>query len=587
MIKKMAVLFCLALALSACAKSFEVTDDLAASLALIGNPITSFSAPQDPRLTARIVSVSAQPFTNAWQLSTTAPFDIPYELQLIASNQQAIAKDDVVLLRFWARAVAASQTAQTEFVLEEGAPNYQKSVSVGVTFGRDWKQFQVPFLAHRDFAIGEAAFRFRLGYVNQSFELGGIRIVNFEKTRLLRSLSSRGFEYPGIALDAAWRQDAQARIDQYRKGNLSVSVVDASNQPILGATVTIDMQRHAFSFGSAVDANKLFSEPTYQEYVVKLFNRVVLENDLKWPNWECCTRDVALQALDFFNAKGITVRGHNLVWPTNGDFDLPDDVRTLVQQGNKAAVRQRIRQHFVDILGATKGKVVEWDVINEPSANKFVTDLLGENELALWLTQAKTLEPNARLFINDYGNLGEGTLDSEYTRILKKMQTLGAPLEGIGLQGHFSWDLTPPEELNARLTEFGKLGIPLAITEFDINIGDEALQAAYLRDALTVAFANPKVSSFLLWGFWENQHWLPQAALYRADWSIKPNGKIWNDLIFKQWWTRANGLSNNNGNYSTRGFLGQYKITVSKDGKTSSRLVNLRNGGSAYTFTLR
>mgnify|MGYP002778892549 FL=1 len=250
-------------------------------------------------------------------------------------------------------------------------------------------------------------------------------------------------------------------------------------------------------------------------------------------------------------------------------------------------MRQRINEHFVDILGATQGKIVEWDVINEPSANKFVTDLLGENELAIWLRRAKELESNARLFINDYGNLGEGTLDVEYNRILRKMQTLETPLEGIGLQGHFGWDLTPPEELHQRLNSFGQFGVPLAITEFDVNITDERLQAAYLRDALTVAFANPNVNSFLMWGFWEGQHWLPQATLYRLDWSIKPNGKVWNDLIFKQWWTNVTGSSNSSGTYSTRGFLGQYKITVTKNGKTTSRLVNLRKGGSAFTLTLR
>jgi GH35 family endo-1,4-beta-xylanase len=447
--------------------------------------------------------------------------------------------------------------------------------------------YQVPFLAHRDFAVGEASILFRLGYANQSFELGGVSVVSFQKTRTVNSLPSRGFEYPGIEPNASWRQAANARIDQYRKANLNVRVVDANGNAVSGATVKVEMQRHAFPFGSAVDATKLFNDQTYQNNVVKLFNRVVLENDLKWPTWECCTRNVGLQALDFFASKGISVRGHNLIWPVDEDYILPDDVRNLVGSGNKAALRQRIDEHFQDILGATQGKIVEWDVINEPSVNKFVTNLLGEDELAAWLRRAKQLEPKAKMFINDYGNLGEGTLDVEYKRILQRMKTLGAPLEGIGLQGHFSWDLTPPEELHQRLNDFAKFGVPLAITEFDVNIADENLQAAYLRDALTVAFANPGVNSFLIWGFWEGQHWLPQAALYRLDWSIKPNGRVWNDLIFKEWWTNTSGTSNSSGNYSSRGFLGQYKITVSKNGKTTSRLVNLRKGGSSFTFTLR
>jgi endo-1,4-beta-xylanase len=587
--KRVSLLLGLILILSACAQTVvnERLDDLAGGIPVIGSPFTSFSVPQDSRLTSQIVTVTGQTFTRAWRFTTTSPFENPYVLQMGTNNIVQIAKDDVLLVRFWARAVGTSQTAQTEFVLEEGPPNYTKSVSISVNFGRAWKEFQVPFLAHRDFAIGEASALFRLGYANQSFELSGVRVVSFQKMRTVNSLASRGFEYPGIESDAPWRQAANGRIDQYRKSDLTVKVVDANGNAVSGATVKVEMQRHAFPFGSAVDANTLFSNQTYQNNVVKLFNRVVLENDLKWPSWECCNREVGLQALDFFASKGISVRGHNLIWPGESDWLLPDDVRTLVRNGNKPAVRQRIEEHFVDILSATQGKIVEWDVINEPSANKFVTDLLGENELAVWLRRAKELEPNARMFINDYGNLGEGTLDVEYKRILRKMQTLGAPLEGVGLQGHFSWDLTPPEELHQRLNSFGQLGLSLAITEFDVNITDEALQAAYLRDALTVAFANPHVNSFLMWGFWENQHWLPQAALYRSDWSIKPNGKVWNDLIFKQWWTNVTGTSNSSGSYRVRGFLGQYKITATKNGKTVSRNVNLTKAGNSYTLTLR
>jgi endo-1,4-beta-xylanase len=592
--KGMTFLFSVLVLFAACVQQIaqeDTTDDLAALAGswqtMIGEPFASFSVPQDSRLTAKQVPVTGKPFIKAWQFTTTSPFETPYVLQLGATNTLAVAKDDVLMVQFWARAVRTSQTAQTEFVLEEGVPTYTKSVTMGVTFGRSWKLFQVPFLAHRNFAVGEASLLFRLGYANQSFELAGVRVVSFGKTRTVGSIRSRGFEYPGIETNAAWRQAANTRIDQLRKGNLTVKVIDASGRAVSGATVKVEMQRHAFPFGSAVDANRLFSDQTYQNNVLKLFNRVVLENDLKWPSWECCNREVGLRALDFFASKGISVRGHNLIWPVDADFILPDDVRGLVRSGNKAAVRQRIEEHFIDILGATKGKIVEWDVINEPSANKFVTDVLGEDELAVWLRRAKELDPNAKLFINDYGNLGEGTLDTEYKRILQKMQTLGAPLEGIGLQAHFAWDLTPPEELHQRLNDFGKLGVPLAITEFDVNVSDETLQANYLRDVLTVAFANPNVTSFLMWGFWEGQHWLPQAALYRLDWSIKPNGKVWNDLIFKQWWTNVTGTSNSSGSYSTRAFLGRYKITATKDGKIISRTVSLPKAGATFTLTLR
>jgi endo-1,4-beta-xylanase len=580
------------LVLPGCARSVnqDVLDEELfdqASTSVIGNPFTSFGIPDDSRLTTGVVDVTGQNFTKAWRFTTTGPFENQFVTQIGANNLTSIAKDDVLLVRFWARSVGSSQTAQTEFAFEEGPPSYAKSVLIGVNFGRDWKQFQVPFLAHRDFSVGEASILFRLAYPNQSFELGGVRVANFKKERTVGSLPSRGFDYPGIEPDAAWRTSANSRIDQYRKGNLAVKVLDATGNPVTGASIKIEMQQHAFPFGSAVAAPTFVSNPTYRDHVYRLFNRVVLESDFKWVDWETYARADALETLGQLRARGITVRGHNLIWPIELDYILPGDVINMVRNGDAAGVRSRIDGRFTDILAATQGQIVEWDVINEPSANKFLQDLLGEDELAAWLRRAKELDPNAKMFINDYGNLGEGTLDVEYKRILRRMQALGAPLEGIGLQGHFTWDLTPPEELNSRLNSFGRFGVPLSITEFDVNISDERLQAAYLRDALTVAFANPNVNSFLMWGFWEGRHWIPQAALYRLDWSIKPNGQVWNDLIFKQWWTNVSGRSNTSGDYSTRGFLGRYKITVSKNGQTASRFVNLNRSGTTVTMTLR
>jgi endo-1,4-beta-xylanase len=572
-------LLSLLLLLSGCAQPLSL-ESLATSV--IGEMYSSFSIPQDAKLTSQQLAVTGQPFKKSWRLTTTGPFENPFALQMGAKNATAIAKDDVLVVQFWARAVGASQTAQTEFALEEGPPNYAKSALVSVSFGRTWKQYRVAFIAQRDFAVGEADILFRLGYPNQSFELGGVQVVNFQKTRTAGSIPSRGFQYPGIEPDAAWRTSANQRIDQYRKGNLNIKVVDASGNPVSGATVKVEMKRHAFPFGSAVAAQRFLSDTTYRNNVYKLFNHVVLESDFKWVDWETYARAGALETLKQLRARGITVRGHNLIWPMEVDYILPSDVITMVRNGDSAGVRQRIEGRFVDILAATKGQIVEWDVINEPSANKFVQNLLGEDEMAAWLRRAKQLDPNAKMFINDYGNLGEGTLDVEYKRILRRMQTLGAPLEGIGLQGHFAWDLTPPEELHTRLNDFGTFGVPLSITEFDVNITDEQLQAAYLRDALTVAFANPNVTSFLMWGFW-----VPQAALYRKDWSIKPNGQIWNDLVFKQWWTNVTGFSSASGTYSTRGFLGSYTVTATKDAKTVSQNVNLVRTGNTVTLTLR
>jgi len=148
------------------------------------------------------------------------------------------------------------------------------------------------------------------------------------------------------------------------------------------------------------------------------------------------------------------------------------------------------------------------------------------------------------------------------------------PFDGIGIMGHFTpQTLTEPRRFWAILSTFSIFHRPILITEFDVRFGrqgeryqlspqEEALQAAYTRDFLTAMFSHPAVEGVILWGFWEGRHWYPSAALYRQDWSIKPNGRVWADLIFRQWWTDTTATTDAQGQVRIRGFKGDYQLTV-------------------------
>jgi endo-1,4-beta-xylanase len=112
------------------------------------------------------------------------------------------------------------------------------------------------------------------------------------------------------------------------------------------------------------------------------------------------------------------------------------------------------------------------------------------------------------------------------------------------------------------------------------------LQADYMRDFLIAAFSHPSVVGVVMWGFWEGRDWYPDAALYRKDWSIKPNGRVWEDLVLKQWWTDVKGKSDKRGCFQTRGFLGDYKIEVTYKGRSKAVPVKLEKGGTKIRITL-
>lgn len=553
----------------------------------LNRPDASFAARQN-------VSVSGQPFTQAVRVQTLKRPANPWDVQLTVPIARSVAEDDVIHAVFWLRRVAPTNgDALAEFVFERNSPPWTQSATrLRVEGDGEWRQFSATFTAAEAHAAGAAQVNFRLGWAApQTIEIGGVTVTNWAKSRPPEDFPEI-VTYPGRAPDAPWRAAAAARIEALRKADLTVEVRDEFDQPVPGAAITLELTRHAFGFGTAVDGPRLLGlrgtaadRDRYRHVLTNLFNKAVLENDLKWPVWEgggLQSPNNTRAALHWLRDRGLPVRGHTLIWPgTNQPYFLPADVPALF--GNPAALTRRITNHFASILGQTRGLCVEWDVVNEPYVNHDVQDVLGRGVMVDWFKLAKSLEPGAAMYLNEYGNLEFAGLNHPQTdgffNELAFLQTNGAPLWGIGMQGHFGSFLPHPERLLEMLDRFAAFGLPIQATEFDLNLRDEEAQADYTRDFTTALFSHPAVTGVLLWGFWENQHWLPDAALFRTDWTAKPNAVAWSNLVLHTWWTRTNALAGNDGRATLRGFKGDYRVTVGRDGVTNTFPATLATNG--------
>ena len=537
-------------------------------------------APDATYAARSVVPVAGQPFSQAVRVATKKTPAYNYNIQLNLKTIAPVAKDDVLHAVFWLRRVApADGDGLTEFVFEQASSPYTQSVvRTQIEGGGQWTKFNVAFKAVAAYAAGAAQVNLRLGYPPQTVELGGLTLTNYAKTRALASLPD-DITYPGRSPEAPWRAAAAERIRGSRMADLVVQVRDAEGFPVPGASVAVRMRRHAFGFGSAIDGGRLLGRQggtadrqKYQGIITNWFNKAVLENDLKWPSWEAAApagRSTATNALRWLTDRGIPVRGHNLIWPgTNASYLMPVDVAKLLR--DPAALRARIDRHFDDILTATRGLCSEWDVINEPFANHDVMDVLGLDEMTRWFQRAHSLDPAAALYLNEYGNLESAGLGSAQTEDfftkLRYLRTNGAPIAGAGFQSHFQGFLPSPVKVIEQLDRFGTLGLALQATEFDIDVTDEATQADYLRDFMTALFSQPQVGGIVMWGFWAGQHWRPDAALFRQDWSMKPSAVAWSNLVFKEWWTTADGVADTDGVVRIRAFKGDHDVTVALPG---------------------
>ncbi len=420
-------------------------------------------------------------------------------------------------------------------------------------------------------------------------------------------LSSRGEPYQGHAEDAAWRDEATKRINQHRKSDLIVLVVDAGGNPVEGVTVFVEQQSHAFHFGTAVNSRLLLGDnpeaKIYRERIVELFNTTTIENGLKWHRWESgeeagYSQTQTLAVIDWLRSNDIKVRGHVLVWPS--EKYLPKDILAKANnwfhsEKDQQYVRNRIEKHIASIAAATAGKIYAWDVVNEPRKNHVLMDYLPEGNRAMvdWFRFAKQAAPDSKLFLNEYGILDGGEYGTPNQHILanhlQRLLDAKAPIDGVGLQAHFLGrkTITPPEILWRILDRYAAIVSEVQITEFDFDTDDEQLQADYLQDFITAMFAHSGVTGITQWGFWEGAHWRPQAALYRKDWSIKPCGRAFLDLVYDRWWSKEELRTDESGEATARVFQGNYTIVTNFSNLRNESEVTVSKEAAEITIRLQ
>lgn len=547
------------------------------------------------------VAVTDGPVTEAWRLTTKEDVTTSWNLQIVAPCPVPVSTGDTLYAEFYIRSVSGgneSAEGHSGFIFEFIGEPWTKSAEIDLAAGREWKKVQIPFAVKVSTGAKGSQIGFRMGYPKQVIEIGGLRLVQYGSKVKVADLPKSQATYAGREEGAAWRKEALDRIERLRKGDVRVKVVDGQGRPVEGAKVTLKLQRQRFAWGTCAPAQRLASDDpdnqTLREQILNNFNEVVFENDLKWPFWERGKNaewgfdnrwvDASLK---FLKENHLSVRGHNLVWPSWRN--LPPSLKDL--SGDKAALAEAIHKHILEEAGAYKGQLVDWDVVNEPFAEHDVLDLLGKDVMVDWFKWAHEADPAAKLYLNEYGIFSGGGMDKthqdDFFTNLSMLKAKGAPIGGLGIQSHLGGTYTPPQKLLAILDRFGSLGLSIKITEMDMDQPDPPLAYDYMRDYLIAIFSHPAVEGFLMWGFWDGAHWHQDAPLFTKDWTLKPTGKAYRDLVRGAWWTDGTGATDATGSYVFRGIQGDYQLKVKGKGGKAELSLALPPGGVDVPVTLK
>ncbi|MBN2711241.1 MAG: endo-1,4-beta-xylanase [Planctomycetes bacterium] len=557
-----------------------------------------------------IDNVQGKPFSKACTFEVKEKPGTYWNASFRITNEVAVHEGEAMLIIFWAKGEKApqivddGQQAALQAYIHSSVGKFHKGRVNNFydckEVGKKWKRYYIKTSpATMDFAPGKLSFIGMIGHKKQTIEVGGVAWMAFPKDADLSQMPKREWNYEGRAPDAPWRKEAEKRIDQYRKGNLAIKVVDEKGNPLPSAKVQVRMQKHAFPFGVAIRVsaftgkNKdMTPEDTekYRDISSRYFNKIVLENALKWwaiENGRPSRWQNAKDCMKYYYEKGMKVRGHVLVWPTI--YRVPEPVKSKIQ-GNKDLLGPRVIEHIQEMVTEFKPWISDWDVTNETNVNRDFMDTLGPEAMVEWYRTAHESDPKTTLTFNEPHFGSEGMEIGSFPQKMLSPDCRGwvgylinqkAPLDYLGSQCHGGavgmdfGEKSGPEGLWAYYDElYSRYGKKLQYTELDVTAGNMndpeqlSYQADRLRDSIIIAFAHPAFTSITQWGFWEGAHYSKNAALWSRDWTIRPNGQAYVDLVSKRWWTNADLTSDKNGSCDTRAFYGTYAINVEVDGKT-------------------
>lgn len=254
---------------------------------------------------------------------------------------------------------------------------------------------------------------------------------------------------------------------------------------------------------------------------------VVPEWEMKWGAIEG-TRGIrnygaADRIVAFANTHRMKVRGHAALWYRN----LPKWVEPALRKEGEAVIVAHIR----DLMEHYKGKIRSWDIVNEAIEPKdglpdglrnspFLREL-GPDHIGRAFSIAAEADPDIQGFYNEYGLYHNDDPDIQRRKavlaLLERLKAQGAPIYGLGIQGHLRVDRPfDPSVFATFLQQVANLGLKILITEFDVD--DRKLtQTQSERDRLVgdmaasfinVALAERAVEGLLTWGLSDRYSWL-------------------------------------------------------------------------------
>lgn len=246
------------------------------------------------------------------------------------------------------------------------------------------------------------------------------------------------------------------------------------------------------------------------------------ENEGKWGsiqprqgtfNWASLDREYA-----YAQTNDIIFKQHNFIWGSQQPTWVNDGNAQTAVQGWMTAFCQRY----------PNTRLI--DVVNEPPPHTtpaYINGLGGAGASGFdWIANAFKMAraacPKAILILNDFNNVELAGDNARTIDMVNRIKAAGAPIDAVGAQAHGAYTLATAtvKGFIDRITQ--QTGLPVYITEYDINVADDTQQMNIMRDQITMFWGDPNVRGITIWGYLVGATWKPNTGLLNTNGTMRP-----------------------------------------------------------------
>ena len=240
--------------------------------------------------------------------------------------------------------------------------------------------------------------------------------------------------------------------------------------------------------------------------------------------------------VDYAEKHGMKVKGHCLIW----HWSEPGWLWYYSVKGKptREGMLKIMKTHIDNVVGHFKGRIAEWDVVNEAILDKPDWDgsslksthwrtIIGPDYIDSAFVYAHRADPKAYLYLNDYS--GEMNFPQEKVKadmiydFVKGLVQRGIPIHGVGLESHIN-NVADEFGIYLNIKRYADLGIRVAMTETDIM--HSSFSPTAWTAMLNAAVANYNFTTFVVWGMTDLYSWKGRncdCLMWDVDFKRKPS----------------------------------------------------------------